>query len=74
VDHSYPIPSHQASFQESSYSANDDNLPHLPALYTIQGAHSLPAQLFATSFITGENFMENLDHFYLQYTIATIDE
>ncbi|KXJ08578.1 E3 ubiquitin-protein ligase ZNRF2 [Exaiptasia diaphana] len=53
VDHSFPIPSHQSSFQESGLTANDDNSPQLRGLYTIQGAHSLPAQLFATSFITG---------------------
>lgn len=55
VDHSYPIPSHQGSFQASGFTANDDNSPQLRGLYTIQGAHSLPAHLFTTSFITGKN-------------------
>jgi hypothetical protein len=55
VEHSLSIPSHQGSFQESDLSSsNDDNSPQLRNLYTIQGAHSLPAQLFATSFITGK--------------------
>lgn len=56
VEHSLSIPSHQDSFQESDLSSsNDDNSSQLRNLgYSMQGAHSLPAQLFATSFFTGK--------------------
>lgn len=58
VEHSLSIPSHhQDSFQESDLSSsNDDSSSQLRNLgYSMQGAHSLPAQLFATSFFTGTN-------------------
>lgn len=73
VDHSFPIPSHQNGFQDSGLTSNDDNSTQLRGLYTIQGAHSLPAQLFATSFITGKLY-GNYSFFLLFAAIVYVME
>jgi len=53
VGQSLAIPGHLPSLQESDLSSSpEDNSPS-PRVLALQGAHSLPSHLFATSFLNG---------------------
>lgn len=54
VGQSLAIPGHLPSLQESDLSSSpEDNSPS-PRVLALQGAHSLPSHLFATSFLNGK--------------------